>query len=112
MIKNLKIVGSAYELAIPQYCFPNYKQHEVVRNFHDKDWFNVKDEKLGDLFSAYTFEYFFQVKSNKRIYFISAPEGSQKTETGEGFLISCKPTNKPPKRDLRIFYKAEDMMYP
>jgi hypothetical protein len=33
MIRSLKITGSSYDFNLPIYYFPQYRQHEVVREF-------------------------------------------------------------------------------
>jgi len=79
---------------------------------HPAGWFNISDEDLEKHANPYTFEYNFDVKSTKRVTFISAPTGSEYVQTEGGFKVSQPATDKPPKRDLRLFYKTEDMMYP
>lgn len=79
---------------------------------HSEGWFDMADDEFEKHVNSYTFEYSFDVKSTKRVTFISAPAGSKHVETEGGFTVSMPATDKPPKRDLRLFYKTEDMMYP
>jgi len=110
LIRSLKITGSAYDFTLPVYYFPQYKQHEVVRDFSPSTWF--PEGALDDIGTDYTFEYSFELKSKEKISMVSAPEDSTKTKTASGYTISVPSTNKIPKRELRIFFKNDHMLEP
>lgn len=48
---------------------------------HSEGWFDMADDELEKHVNSYTFEYSFDVKSTKRVTFISAPAGSKHVET-------------------------------
>jgi hypothetical protein len=43
---------------------------------------------------------------------VSAPEDAEKIKTATGYKISMPTSNKIPKREVRIFYKHDNMLEP
>ena len=107
LIRALKITGSSYDFTLPIYYFPQYAQHEVVRDLAPAGWF--PDESA---LPEYTFEYDIELRAKQKISMISAPEDSEKTATDKGYRVTLAPTKRIPKRELRIFYKHDNMMEP
>ena len=60
----------------------------------------------------YTFSYSIDVLSSQKINFVSAPLGSKSVKTTRGYTISQEQSNKIPKREIRFFYRTENMFLP
>lgn len=83
----------------------------MVPGFHPEAWFK-DDQVLEDLVPEYTFEYSFQLKSIQKITYISAPDECVKEACTDGWRVTMPSINKVPKREIKIFYKAENMLLP
>lgn len=60
----------------------------------------------------YTFEYTFNIVSSSRVTFVSAPDGTVTSKTDKGVQVTMAASNKVPKREIKIFYKTENMLQP
>jgi hypothetical protein len=67
---------------------------------------------LAELVPEYTFSYDFEIKSSDKITFVGAPKESQTTITPTGYSIKMEKSAKIPKREIKIFYKTNNMFAP
>lgn len=95
----LKIVSNAYELVIPASFLPNFGKHEAIGSAEDAG------------VTEYTFEYELEFVSPD-ISFVGAPDSAQVTKTSSGYRVKKEASTKFPRRELRFFYKTQDMLYP
>jgi len=81
-----------------------------------EEWYllDKPDLKKGlvDLISEYTFHYNFEIKSKDKFTFIGAPDEAVKTETASGYTIELKKSKNVPKREIKIYYKTDNMFKP
>jgi len=115
MIKPLTIEGGAFEFAMPTSFFPNYKQHEVIKDYKvPQSWYSLANENadLSELVPEYTFSYDFEIKSKKKVIFIGAPAEAKSLVTPTGYSIKSEKSSKIPKREIRIFFKTNNMFAP
>jgi hypothetical protein len=68
----MRITGGAYEFALPVGFLPNYKSYKELRI--------LKEEEMV-LEPSYTFQYSFNVVSNKKITFLGVPKGARTITT-------------------------------
>lgn len=114
MIKPLTIEGGAFEFVMPTSFLPNYKQHEVLQSYKvPNQWYNPnQDRSLADLVPEYTFSHAFDIKTTDKITFVGAPSESVSTATPTGYSIKMDKSAKIPKREIKIFYKTNNMFAP
>lgn len=108
IMKQLKIVGSAFDLTIPLYYMPRVRDHEIIRlddNF-------ISDKEMEDINPDYSFEYKFHLTSKNKITMVSGPDGAVAARPDGSYTISRDVSNVIPKREIRIFYKTENMLEP
>jgi hypothetical protein len=65
-----------------------------------------------DSIHEYTFEYNFTIVDKNKITWISAEQNATKVATPTGYIINLSASNVIPKREIRIFYKTENMLEP
>ena len=68
--------------------------------------------KSEDSVHEYTFEYNFEIVDKNKITWISAQDETTKVATPTGYVINLSSSNVIPKREIRIFYKTENMLEP
>ena len=121
MIKPLTIEGGAFEFAMPTTFFPQYNQNEVAQNYKvSPSWYSLGNEKkkkkknadLSELVPEYTFSYDFEIKSSEKVTFIGAPAEAKSLVTPTGYSIKSEKSSKIPKREIRIFFKTNNMFAP
>ena len=115
MIKPLTIEGGAFEFVMPTSFLPNYKQHEVIQNYRVlPSWYLQNNEKgnLADLVPEYTFNYEFEIRSTEKITFVGAPAEAVTSLTPTGYSVKMEKSSKIPKREIKIFYKSNNMFAP
>ena len=121
MIKPLTIEGGAFEFAMPTTFFPQYNQNEVAQNYKvPPSWYSLGNEKkkkkkdadLSELVPEYTFSYDFEIKSSEKVTFIGAPAEAKSLVTPTGYSIKSEKCSKIPKREIRIFFKTNNMFAP
>ena len=90
----MQIVNGAYQFILPTAFYPDYQQLGAQ---------NVDSH-------PYEFAYSVQIKSSKKITFISKPANSncQPSRDGCRAAIFCKK----PSKEICVFYKTEDMKHP
>ena len=64
------------------------------------------------MIAEYSFSYSMEIKSSDKITFVSAPEDAVRTNLPGGFRIEKEKSFKVPKREIKIYYKTNDMLYP
>ena len=104
MIKKLNIEQGSFEFALPLSFLPQYNKHEVMLGVNEK--IDIS------LVPKYSFQYGFDVISSKKITFISSPEGTKTVATAKGYRIEMPLCDKIPRRELKFFYRTEDMLFP
>jgi hypothetical protein len=115
MIKPLTLESGAFEFAMPTSFLPNYEQHEVIQNYKVPPlWYSLGNENadLSKLIPEYTFSYDFEIKSSEKVTFIGAPKEAKSLVTQTGFSIKTEKSSKIPKREIRIFFKTNNMFAP
>ena len=79
-------------------------------------WYLQNPEKgennLAELVPDYTFSYNLEIKSKEDITFVGAPEEATSVKTPDGFSISTEKSSKIPIREIKIYYKTNDMFKP
>ena len=80
------------------------------------EWYTVEKQiskqSPRDLIPEYTFHYNFEIKSNDKITFLGAPEETVKAETPSGATIEMKKSTNVPKREIKIYFKTDNMFKP
>ena len=94
LLMPLQIINGAYNFILPTAFYPDYQQLGA----------------RGVDNHPYSFSYVVQIKSTKKITFISKPMNAACSPSKDGTraAIFCKQ----PAKELRIFYKSADMKYP
>lgn len=114
MLNPLKITNGAFEFSIPVSLLPQYKKHETFDQTFEKKGMEPSTLNMN-LVSDYTLEYRFIIvggSNGSPISFLSAPEGSITTPLPTGLKVEMGATNIIPKKDVKIFYKTENMFEP
>jgi hypothetical protein len=106
MVMGLQIVGGAYEMVVPASFLPQFAKHDVVRSQEPQDG--------DDAVPVYTYQYDVEIVSKGPfpISYVGAPEGNKTEKTANGYRITREPSSKIPRRELKFYYKIEDMMFP
>ena len=115
MVKPLTIEGGAFEFAMPVTFLPQYKQYEVEQNYKvPLSWYILGGENadIAELVPEYTFSYDFEIRSSEKVTFIGAPAEATSSATPTGFIIKTEKSFKIPKREIRIFFKTNNMFAP
>jgi hypothetical protein len=60
----------------------------------------------------YSFNYEFNIRSSDKITFVGAPADAATSETSTGYHIKSDKTSKIPKREIKIYYKTNNMFAP
>ena len=95
IIEEAVMVGGKFAFAISGCFFPLYRKHVVVGGEEDVD--------------DYTFSCKVDIAAEKKLTYLSVPEGSEKTLSDSVWSITA---NTSPSRDYRIFYSTENMLAP
>ena len=115
MIKPLTIEGGAFEFVMPTTFLPQYNQNEIAQNYKvPPSWYSFGNENadLSELLPEYTFSYDFEIKSSEKVTFIGAPAEAKSLVTPTGYNIKSEKSSKIPKREIRIFFKTNNMFAP
>lgn len=105
MIMPLKIEASSYNFTLPVSFLPNLKSHKEVR-------FNGGQLQEVNLDLEYTFSYNIEVLSQQKITYLSTPTGSKTEKAPRGFTVSYPQSAKVPKREIKVFYRVDNMLKP
>ena len=94
LIMPVEIYNGAYQFVLPTSFYPDYQQLGAQ----------------GIDSHPYAFSYIVQIRSTKRITFVSKPADAvcSPSKDGTRVAIFCKT----PSKEIRIFYKSDDMKYP
>ena len=94
LVQPLKVIGSAYQFLLPTSFYPDYS----------------KFSKEIDVSYPYKFSYSVLIKSTSTITLISKPENSEckREKSGKFATIFCTE----PSRELRVYYRTNNMMTP
>ena len=93
LIQQIEIRQGAYYFLLPLAFYPDYNRNQV-----EKSAFN------------YDFSYSIQIKSSKKILFLSKPDGSEHTVSDSGTQIQVKGSEL--AREIFFSYRSSDMRYP
>lgn len=102
IIKELDIEGGALAFKLPLFFMPNYSKHDLYGT-------NPTE-------TSYTFGYELTVvpPAGRKIQYLSNPSGTERLEDPmtQSVTIKQAPTQKYPKRDIRVFYRYANMGEP
>ena len=67
---------------------------------------------MADLVPEYTFNYEFEIRSTEKITFVGAPAEAVTSVTPTGYSVKMEKSSTIPKREIKIFYKSNNMFAP
>ena len=94
LVQPIKIVGSSYEFLLPTAFYPDYKK---------------LDDNIEERW-PFAFAYSVIMKSTSTINLVSKPESCQMERHEDGKYVTL--FSSKPERELRVFYRTNDMAEP